>query len=58
MRQIPKEFENFKLSGANVKPEDQDLVTLLNIYSHESISVKQALMHEDTIEVKNGETRF
>ena len=48
-RQIPKEFDNFKLSEANVKLEDQDLVKLLlpDIYSHlGSISVKQALMHE------------
>jgi uncharacterized protein (DUF1800 family) len=48
-RQIPKEFDRFSLSGADIAIEDQNLIKLLlpDLYSRLGpISVKQALMHE------------
>lgn len=48
-RQIPKEFDDFSLSEASQKPENQNLVKLLlpDLYSRLGpISIKQALIHE------------
>jgi hypothetical protein len=48
-RKIPKEFDRFSLSGADIAIEDQNLIKLLlpDLYSRLGpISVKQALMHE------------